>query len=150
MATLRNRRKLAVLNKKNCHEHPRSNLAQNSNVLKSQEDYITQVSEEIEGRVTKKLSKDFSRTDNRILGALSCLDDFLMNPLIQGHSRSAPETSRNAYGTKEGTKEDDCQSDPHPKRASCGARRHEILAQKMATTKRANANCYQMQSNISR
>ena len=37
-------------------EHPRNNLAQNSNVPRSEEDYITQVSEEIEERVTKKLS----------------------------------------------------------------------------------------------
>ena len=37
-----------------------------------------------------------------------------MNPLIQGHSRTAPETSRNAYGTNQGTNEDDSQSDPHP------------------------------------
>ena len=31
MATLRNKRKLAALNKENFEEHPRSNLAQNSN-----------------------------------------------------------------------------------------------------------------------
>ena len=85
MAT-RNKRKLAVLNKENCEEHPRSNMAQNSNVPRSQEDYITQVSEEIEGRVTKKLSQEFRRMENRILGALARLDDFLMNPLLQGHS----------------------------------------------------------------
>ena len=52
MAT-RNKRKLAALNKENCEEHPKSNLALNSNVPRSQEDYITLVSEEIEGRVTK-------------------------------------------------------------------------------------------------
>ena len=52
MAT-QNNRKLAALNKENCEEHPRSNLAQNSNVPISQEDYITQVSKEIEGKVTK-------------------------------------------------------------------------------------------------
>ena len=114
MATLRNKKKFAALNKENCEEHPRSNLAQNSNVPRSQEDYITQVSEEIEGRVTKKLSQEFSRTENRILGALSRLDGFLMNLLIQGHSGTAPETSRNAYGTNQGTNEDDFQSDPHP------------------------------------
>ena len=85
MAT-RNKRKLAALNKENCEEHPRSNLAQNSAAPRSQEDYITQVSEEIEGRVTKKLSQEFSRTENRILGALARLDDFLMNPLLQGQS----------------------------------------------------------------
>ena len=36
-----------------------------------------------------------------------------MNSLIQGHSGTTPETSRNAYGTDQGTNEDDCQSDPH-------------------------------------
>ena len=70
MAT-RNKRKLAALGKENCEEHPWSNLEKNSNVPKSQEDCITQVSEEIEGRVTKKLSQEFSRTENRILGALA-------------------------------------------------------------------------------
>ena len=89
-------------------------MAQNSNVPRSHENYITHVSEEIEGRVTKKLSQEFSRTENRILGTLSLLDDFLMNPLIQGHSGTAPETSRNAYGTNQGTNEDESQSDPHP------------------------------------
>ena len=113
MAT-RNKRKLATLNKENCEEHPRSSLAQNSNVSRSQEDYITQVSEEIEWRVTKKLSQEFSRTENRILGSLARLDDFLMNPLIQGHSRTAPETSWNVFGLKQGTNGDDSQSNPHP------------------------------------
>ena len=71
MATLRNKRKLAVVNKKNCEELPRSIVAQNSNVPRSQEDYITQVSEEIEARVTKKLSEEFSRTENCMLGTLA-------------------------------------------------------------------------------
>ena len=56
MATLRNKRKLAASKKENCEEHPRSNLAENSNVPRSQKDYITEVSEEIEERVTRKLS----------------------------------------------------------------------------------------------
>ena len=111
--TTRNKKQLAALNKENCEEYPRSNSAQNSNVPRSQEDYITQVSEEIVGRVTKKLPKKLSRTENRILGALARLDDFLMNPLIQGHSGAAPETSRNAFHTSQGTNEDDSQSDPH-------------------------------------
>ena len=113
MAT-RKKKKLAALNKENCEEHPRSNLASNSNVPRSQEDYITQVSEEIEGRVTKKLSQEFSRTENRILGALARLDDFLMNPLLQGHSGTTPQTSRNVFSINQGTNEDDSQSDPHP------------------------------------
>ena len=113
MAT-RNKRKLATLNKENCEEHPRSNLVQNSNVPRSQEDYITQVSEEIEGRVTKKLSQEISRTENRILGALARLDDFLMNPLLQSHSGTTPETSRKMFSINQGTNEDDSQSNPHP------------------------------------
>ena len=114
MATLRNKKKLAALNKENCEEHSRNNLAQNSDVLRSQEDYITQVSEQIKGRVTNNLSQESSRTENRILGALSRLDDFLMNPPIQGYSGTAPETSRRAYGLNQGTNEDDSQSEPHP------------------------------------
>ena len=112
--TTRNKRKLAALNKENCEDHPRSNLAQNSSAPRSQEDYITQVSEEIEGRVTKRLSKEFSKTENRILGALARLDDFLMNPLLPGHSGTTPEPSRNALNTSQGTNEDDSQNDPRP------------------------------------
>ena len=115
MAILRNKKKLAALNKQNCEEHPRSKLEQHSSVLRSQQDHITQVSEDTEGRFTKKLSQEFSRTENRILGALARLDDFLMNPLIQGHSGTTPEMSRNAFSTSQETKEDDSQSDPHPK-----------------------------------
>ena len=113
MATFRNKRKLAAL-KENCQEHSKSNSAQNSNVPRSQEDYITQVSEEIEGRVTKKLSQEFSRTESRILGALLRLDDFLQNPLIQGQSGTNPETSRITFGASQGMNEDDSQCDPHP------------------------------------
>ena len=112
--TTQNKRKLAALNKDSCEEHPRSNLAQNSGALRSQEDYITQVSEEIEGRVTKRLSKEFSKAENRILGALARLDDFLTNPLLPGHSGTTREPSRNALNTSEGTNEDDSQNDPRP------------------------------------
>ena len=110
----RNKRKLAALNKENCEKNPRSNLATNSSVPRPQEDYITQVSVEIEGRVTKKLSQEFSRTENGILGALARLDDFLMDPLLQGHSRTTPEAPRNVFTITQGANEDDSQSNPHP------------------------------------
>ena len=45
------------------------------------------------------------------LGALARLDDFLMSPLNQGHSRSAPGY---AYGISQGIIEDDSQSELHP------------------------------------
>ena len=76
MATLINKQKLATLNKENCEEHPRSKLAQTTNVPRSQEDYITQGFEEIEARVRKKLSKELSRTESQFLGALSQHDEF--------------------------------------------------------------------------
>ena len=56
MTTLRNKRKLAALNKENCEDYLRSNLAQNSNVPRSQEEYITQVSKKIEGIVKEVVS----------------------------------------------------------------------------------------------
>ena len=114
MATLKSRRKPPELNKENSENYHGNNLAQNSNVSKSQEVYKTQVSEENDGRVTKKLSQEFCRTEKRILGPLCRLNDFLMNPLIQGHSRTTAETSRNGYGSNQGTNEDDCLSDLHP------------------------------------
>ena len=105
---------MAALNKEDCEEHPRSDLAQNSNAPRSEKDYKTQVSEEFEGRVTKRLSKEFSRLENRILGALARFDNFLLNPLLQGHSGATQEASQNALSTSQGTNEDDSQNDPHP------------------------------------
>ena len=112
--TTRNKRIFSALNKENCEEHARSNFAQNSNAPRSQEDYITQDSEEIEGRVTKRLSKEFNRTETRILGALARLDNFLMNPLLQGHSVTTPQPSEKALSTSRGTNEHDSQIDLHP------------------------------------
>ena len=99
MATLRNKRKLADVNKEICDERPRSNLVQSSSVPRSQEDYITQVSEENEGRVREKLSLEFNRTECRILGALSRSDDIFLKSLNQGHSMTVPEALRRLPGT---------------------------------------------------
>ena len=71
MATLRNKRKLIAMNRE-YHEgkYPRNIQAGNTNSLRIQDDYITQVSEEIEGRMTNKMSQEFNKTENGILGAL--------------------------------------------------------------------------------
>ena len=37
-----------------------------------------------------------------------------MNPLLQGHSGTTPETSRKVFSINQGANEDDSQSDPHP------------------------------------
>ena len=47
--------------------------------------------------MTKKLSLEFSRTESRILGALSKLDEILLNPQARTCSVAAPGTSRNNY-----------------------------------------------------
>ena len=64
-------------------ENTRNNQSQNTLNPGMAEELITQVSEEIKGRVTKKLSQEFSRTESRILGALSKLDEFLLNPQVR-------------------------------------------------------------------
>ena len=53
MATLRNRRKLAAVTTKTQEEHPRNGHSRNTSVPRVNEENITQVSEEFEGRVTK-------------------------------------------------------------------------------------------------
>ena len=58
--------------------------------------YISHVYEEIDGRVTKTLSIEFSRTESRILGALSKLDEFLVNPQVRTCSVAVPGTFRNS------------------------------------------------------
>ena len=70
MATPRTKKKSAVINREKHEEHPWSSKARDMNVPRTQEDYITQVSEETEGGMAKKLSQDFSRTESPILGSL--------------------------------------------------------------------------------
>ena len=82
MAALRNERKLAAMVRET-QEYLGNNQSQNSSAPGITGDYIAQVSEEIEGRVTKNLSQEFSRTESRILGALSKLNEFLLNPQLR-------------------------------------------------------------------
>ena len=113
MATLRNKRKLAAVSR----ETPEANRgSRGRNVLDPEltQDYISQVSEEIEGRVTKKLSKEFSKTESRILGALSKLDEFLLNPQVRSCSVAVPGTSRNTNSENRETTGDRSSDDPYP------------------------------------
>ena len=48
------------------------------------------------------------------MGALSKLDEFLLNQQIRTHSGTVPETFRNTNVENQGTNEDESQSDPHP------------------------------------
>ena len=78
------------------------------------QEYISKVSEEIEGRVTEELSKEFSRTESRILGALSKLDEFLLNPQIRTCSVAVPGTSGNNGSENRKPTRDRSLGDPCP------------------------------------
>ena len=113
MATLRNERKQAAV----LRETPENTRnAQSRNIIDPEiaQEYISQVSEEIEGRVTQKLSKEFSRTESRILGALSKLDDFFLNPQFPTCSVAVPGTSRNRNSENREPTGDRCLTDPCP------------------------------------
>ena len=71
---------LATINMEDHEDNPRNTQARNTNSPRIQEEYITRVSEKLEGRVTKKLSQESIETKNRILDALSRVDQFLLNP----------------------------------------------------------------------
>ena len=83
-------------------------------LTESTQDYISQVSEEIEGRVTKKLSKEFSKTESRILGALSKLDEFLLNPQVRTCSVAVQGTSIDANSENRETHGGRSSNDPYP------------------------------------
>ena len=114
MAMLRNKRKLAAVTRETQEENPRKGQSRNTSVPRINEEYITQVSEEIGGRVSEKLSQEFNRTESRILGAMTKLDEFLSNQQKHTHSETVPGTFRNTNMKNQGTNENDSQSDPHP------------------------------------
>ena len=113
MATLRNRRKLAAVSR-GTPENTRNNHSQNTLDPEMAQEYISQVSEEIEGRVIKKLSKELSRRESRILGALSKLDEFLLNPQVRTCSVAVPGTSRNSNSENRELTGDRSSDDPCP------------------------------------
>ena len=113
MATLRNKRKLAAVSR----ETPggsRSSRAQNVLDPELTQDCISQVSEEIKGRVTRKLSEEFSKTESRVLGALWKLDEFLLNPQVRTCSVAVPGTSRKTNWENRETIGDHSTDDPYP------------------------------------
>ena len=113
MATLRNKRKLAAVSRETP-QGSKGSRAQNVLDPELTQDYISQVSEEIEGRVTKKLSKEFSKTESRILGALSNLDELLLNPQVRTCSVAVPGSSRNNNPENRETSGDRSSDDPYP------------------------------------
>ena len=134
MSTLRNKRKLAAVTREIQDENPRNGQSRNTSVPRINEDYLTQLSEEIEGTITKKLSREFSQIESRISDALSKLDEVLSNQQIQTHSKTVPGTFRNTNVENQGTNEDDPRVILILKEASSAARLRKTLAQKQVIT----------------
>ena len=113
MSTLRNRRKLAAVSGKT-HENTRNRQSQNALDPEMAREYISYVFEEIEGKVTKKFSKEFSRMESRILSALSKLNDFPLNPQVRTSSVAVPGTTRNSNSGNRHLNGDLSPNDPCP------------------------------------
>ena len=101
MTTLRKKPKLTAVARQTQEDYPR-----NGTSVARIEEYITQVSEQIESKGTKKLSQEFSTTNSRILGALLNLEESFLHPQVQTRSGivhcsgNIPEHKRGKPGTK--------------------------------------------------
>ena len=113
MATLWNKRKLAAFSRET-QEITGSCQARNMSILGITEEYITQVSEVIEGRVTKNVSQEFSSTESCKLGGPSKLDQFLLSPQVRTLSGFIPGTSLNSDLQNREPTGDHSQNDPYP------------------------------------
>ena len=113
MATFSYRKKLAAVSRETP-ENTRNSQSQNTLDPGMAEEYIAQVSEEIEWRVTGKHYHEFSRTESRILSALSKLDEFFLNPQVRICSVAVPGTLRNNNSENREPTGDRSLGDPYP------------------------------------
>ena len=113
MANFRNQRKLAKVLREPP-ENTGNSQSQNTPDPEMAQENISQASEEIEGRVTKKFSKDFCRTESRISGALSKLDEFFLKLQVRTRSVGIPGTSRNSDSENREPGRDQFLNDPGP------------------------------------
>ena len=113
MATLKNKRKLAAVSRQTP-QGSISSRAQNALDPELSQDYISQVSEKIEGRITEKLLKEFSKTESRISGALSKLDELLLNQQFRTCSVAVAGKSRNNNSENRENTGDRSSDKPYP------------------------------------
>ena len=113
LATSRNRRNTVGVSREPP-ENTRNIQSENTLDPEMSQKYISKGSEEIEGWVTEKFSKEIRRTESRILGGLSKPDEFLLNPQLRTHSGTVPGAFRNTHVENQGTNEKNSLSGPHP------------------------------------
>ena len=90
---LRNLKKVAAVSRETPENTKNSQLQNTLDPVLPQK-YTSQVSEDIERRITETHSIEFSRPESRFPCALSELDEFLLKPQIRTCSVVVPETSR--------------------------------------------------------
>ena len=113
MATLRTKWKLAAVSRE-IPETTRNSQSHNTLDPGKAQGYISQVFGEIEGKRYRKLSKEFNRTESRILGALPKLNEFLLDPQVVTCSVAVLGTSRNNDSENREPTEDRSLGDPSP------------------------------------
>ena len=113
MAIMRNKAKLAAVLRETP-ENTRNNQAQNTLDPGMAQVYLSQVSQEIEMRVTKKLSKEFNRTESSIFGPLPKIDEVLLNPQVRACSVAVPGTTRNSSSKNRESNGDRSLDNPSP------------------------------------
>ena len=128
MATLRNKRNLAAVSGE-ARDQPWNSQSSNTSVPGLTEDYITQVSREIDARVTEKLSQECSWTVSRILGSLSELHEFRLSPRARTLSGAIPGTSRNDDTENREPPRHRSQNDLYDEVELCACRSNNSVAQ---------------------
>ena len=120
MATWRNKQKLAAVSKET-QEYPRNSQSQNTSAAGITEEYIAHVSEEIEGRVTKKCPKNSAgqSPESWVLCSnwtnFSWTHGYGQSPEpFREHSGIVPGTFWNADVENQEPSGDRSQNDPHP------------------------------------
>ena len=120
IATLRSRKKIAAVSREAL-EITRNSQSQNTLDAGMAQEYISQGSQDLKGRVFEKLFKDFIPTESRILGALYTLSpQLLLSPQARICSAAAPGISGNKDPKKPGTH---WGSFPRPSLSRSGVRR---------------------------
>ena len=117
MATLRNKRKLAAAREE--HLKIRGTINRKTRLIqKLLKSTSPRFLKSLNGGSPKKLSKKFSRTESRISGALSKLDEILLNPQVWTCCVAFPRTSRNNDRKNWDSSGDRSFGDPVPMRCS--------------------------------
>ena len=95
-------------------ERPWNNMSRDTVARKIDEEYISQASEEMESKATKKVPPEFSRTDSGIRVVLSNIYDFVLNSQFLVQHGSIPGTSRDTIRESQEINENRSQVDRHP------------------------------------